>query len=312
VNAGSINGTVFGGRILIVEDDALQARMVEGMLASGAPGQFEVVHADNLADATRFLVGARAACVLLDLTLPDARDLDGLVAIRNIAPEVPVVVVTADNDTSRAIKAVQAGAQDFLIKGRMDPEQLCRSVLYAIERQTSEIRLAHGALHDPLTGLANRTLLIDRLTQALAGSIRNDTLVAVLFVDIDRFKVLNDTLGHEAGDGALRVIAGRLLSAMRPGDTVSRVGGDEFVIVGVEIGEPSDARLIGARLTRSLSQSFTLGERSVDLTASVGITLASGLDRKPTAVIHDADAAMYRAKRLGGAAYEITTTRPEA
>jgi diguanylate cyclase (GGDEF)-like protein len=302
----STNGTSGGGRILIVEDEPLQARMLEGMLATGAPGQFEVVHVDNLTDAKRFLAEQRAACVLLDLTLPDARNLDGLVAVRNTAPEVPVVVVTADDDKSRAVKAVQAGAQDFLIKGRMDGEHLCRSVLYAIERQTSEMRLAYKALHDPLTGLANRSLLHDRLTQALAGSIRTETLVAVHFIDIDQFKALNDTLGHEAGDGALRIIAGRLLSAMRPGDTVSRVGGDEFVIVDVEIDRPDDALLIGIRLTRTLTETFPLADRNVGLTASMGIALASGTEQSPSEIIGDADAAMYRAKRLGGAGHEMS------
>jgi PleD family two-component response regulator len=131
--------------------------------------------------ARQFLRESRVACVLLDLTLPDSRALDGLVDLRNVAPELPIVVVTADDDESRAVKAVQAGAQDYLIKGRIDSERLYRSVMYAMERKRGELLLAHQALHDPLTGLPNRTLFIDRLTLALAQSLRRTTSVAVLF-----------------------------------------------------------------------------------------------------------------------------------
>ena len=153
-----------------------------------------------------------------------------------------MVVVTADDDAARGVKAVQAGAQDYLIKGEMDSAQLSRSVRYAIERGRSELLLAHRALHDALTGLPNRILLLDRLGYALAQSERGDASVAVFFLDLDGFKGVNDRLGHLAGDALLRGVAGRLLAWVRPGDTVSRFGGDEFTVLVREVTGPTRQR----------------------------------------------------------------------
>jgi diguanylate cyclase (GGDEF)-like protein len=283
-------------RVLLVEDDVAQARMIEGMLRTGG-GKFAVVHLERLAEAKQFLRQSRVACVLLDLTLSDSRALDGLIELRNVAPEVPVVVVTADDDESRAVKAVQVGAQDYLIKGRMDAEHLYRSVMYAIERKRGELLLAHQALHDPLTGLPNRTLFVDRLTLALAQSERRSTSVAVLFLDLNDFKSVNDRFGHAAGDAVLRTVAGRLLSSMRPGDTVARFGGDEFTILSPEIARDEEAMTIAERLTVAMAADFEVADGAVELSTSVGIALARGIDKKADAVIQLADEAMYRAKQ---------------
>jgi diguanylate cyclase (GGDEF)-like protein len=289
--------------LLLVEDDLAQARMIEGMLRTGG-GSFDVVHVERLAEAKQFVRESRVACVLLDLTLADSRALDGLVDMRNVAPEIPIVVVTADDDESRAIKAVQAGAQDYLIKGRMDAEHLYRSVMYAIERKRGELMLAHQALHDPLTGLPNRTLFVDRLTLALAQSARRSTSVAVLFLDLNDFKVVNDRFGHAAGDAVLRAVAGRLLSSMRPGDTVARFGGDEFTVLSPEISRDEDAKTIATRLTQAMAAPFQVADGEVTLSTSVGIALARGIDKKADTVIQSADQAMYRAKQRSNA-YEL-------
>jgi len=228
-------------QLLLVEDNRSQAKIMERMLADGNV-ELDVVHVATLAEAKSFLGGSRAACIVLDLTLPDAGRLDGLMEIKNVAPEVPVVVVTADDDAARGVKAVQAGAQDYLIKGDMDSTQLCRSVRYAIERGRAELLLAHQALHDALTGLPNRLLLLDRLTFALAQSARSDSSVAIFFLDLDGFKEVNDRLGHLAGDALLRGVAGRLLAWVRPGDTVSRFGGDEFTVLVREVEGPAAHR----------------------------------------------------------------------
>ncbi|MEA2445733.1 MAG: two-component system, cell cycle response regulator, partial [Thermoleophilales bacterium] len=270
-------------------------------------GHFEMVHLERLAEAKQFLRQSRVACVLLDLTLADSSALDGLIDLRNVAPEIPIVVVTADDDESRAVKAVQAGAQDYLIKDRMDSEQLYRSVRYAIERKRGELLLAHQALHDPLTGLPNRTLFVDRLTLALAQSERRTTAVAVLFLDLNDFKSVNDRFGHAAGDSVLRTVAGRLLSSMRPGDTVARFGGDEFTILSPEIARDPDAMTIAKRLTVAMAAGFEVADGAVELSTSIGIALARGIDKKADAVVHLADEAMYRAKQQGHA-YELAVS----
>lgn len=291
--------------LLLVEDNRSQAMIMERMLQEGGI-ELEVSHVTTLAAALELLGDARVACVVLDLTLPDADRLDGLMEVKNVAPEVPVVVVTADDDSARGVKAVQAGAQDYLIKGGMDSAQLCRSVRYAIERARSDLLLAHRALHDALTGLPNRILFLDRLGYALAQSERGDSSVAVFFLDLDGFKGVNDRLGHLAGDALLRGIAGRLLGWVRPGDTVSRFGGDEFTVLVREVTGPDEATEIAERLTEAVRGPLAIEGEEVSLTPSIGIALGKGIGR-PEELIERADQAMYSAKRREDTNYEIAT-----
>jgi diguanylate cyclase (GGDEF)-like protein len=290
-------------QLLLVEDNRSQAAIMEKMLEVGGI-EHEVAHVGTLAEAKEFLAGARVACIVLDLTLPDAAHLDGLMEIKNVAPEVPVVVVTADDDSARGVKAVQAGAQDYLIKGEMDSAQLSRSVRYAIERGRSELLLAHRALHDALTGLPNRILLLDRLGYALAQSERGDASVAIFFLDLDGFKDVNDRLGHLAGDALLRGIAGRLLAWVRPGDTVSRFGGDEFTVLVREVEGSDVAVRIAERLTEAVRSPLSVEGEEVSLTPSIGIAMGSGIGR-PEELIERADRAMYAAKRRDDTNVEI-------
>jgi diguanylate cyclase (GGDEF)-like protein len=292
-------------RLLMVEDNRSQAIMIERMLELG-DSELDVAHVRSLAEAKAFLSQSKATCILLDLTLPDAGDLEGLMEIRHVAPEIPVVVVTADNDVSRGVKAVQAGAQDYLVKGEMDSAHLCRSVRYAIERARSDLLLSHRALHDPLTGLPNRLLFLDRATYAIAQSEREKAVIAVFFMDLDGFKAINDTLGHSAGDALLRGVASRLLAWVRPGDVVSRFGGDEFVALVRDVQGVGVAVRIAERLAEAVREPLTLEGEQVSVNPSIGIALASERD-KPEELIERADRAMYLAKR-SGAIYEIASS----
>jgi len=173
------------------------------------------------------------------------------------------------------------------------------------ERRSLQDKLAHQALHDPLTGLPNRTLVVDRIGQALARSARHDWSVAVLFFDVDRFKVVNDSLGHSAGDALLVLIVDRLRSLLRPGDTMARLGGDEFLVVCEEVNGLGEARHLAERLSRAFKMPFNVGEREMFATASTGIAIGRGRDVSPESLLRDADAAMYRAKEKGRARYEV-------
>ena len=173
------------------------------------------------------------------------------------------------------------------------------------ERKRAEKELAHQALHDPLTGLANRMLLIDRLTQALARSERRRRSVAVMFLDLDRFKVINDSLGHEIGDQVLVCVADRLRSFLRPEDSASRLGGDEFVILCEDIANERDAIGIAERLGQSVQQPIALATGELVVTTSIGIALGKAVADSPERLVRDADAAMYQAKDGGRARYKL-------
>jgi diguanylate cyclase (GGDEF)-like protein len=292
-------------RVLTIEDNAGDARLVRAMLEEAAPGPVEVDHASRLALGMHGLLDRRYDCVLLDLSLPDADGLDGLTQIRTVAVDVPVVVLSGRADEQLAMQAVQEGAQDYLVKGQVDGRLLYRSITYAIERKRAEVQLAHQALHDQLTNLPNRALFYDRLGQALTRLERHNSALAVIFCDLDRFKVVNDSLGHGAGDRLLVDVAARLSGVLRAGDTAARFGGDEFVVLCEDIAGEPQAIQIAERLSEALRAPFQLGDDEVFVHTSVGIALAGDADARPEALIRDADAAMYRAKERGGGTYEV-------
>ncbi len=284
-------------RILIIEDSREYATLVELMLRERLGGDVQTEARHELADARDLLLEQRIDIVLLDLSLPDAHELEGLEAVQTAAPDVPIIVLTGADDPALGIEAVQAGAQDFLAKRSADAETLARSVRYAIERKRSEVRLTEQALRDALTGLPNRVLLLDRLKVALARARRRPTSVAVLFLDLDRFKTVNDSLGHEAGDLLLVEIAGRLRASLRPGDTVARFGGDEFLILCEELAGEFEAVRVAERALQTIRAPVLVAGHAISVVASVGIAYGSDAGAGAHELIRQADAAMYRAKR---------------
>jgi diguanylate cyclase (GGDEF)-like protein len=167
----------------------------------------------------------------------------------------------------------------------------------ALENAALLEQVRHQALHDPLTGLPNQRLLVDRIEMALAQSEREHSQVGLLFLDLDGFKSVNDTFGHATGDELLRVVVERIQEEIRSGDTVARVGGDEFVVVLPNISHADEAALIAKRLASALRRSHRLGTNTIRAPASVG-TAVSGRDGSdPGSLLRHADAAMYRVKR---------------
>src|SRR5829696_7583096 len=173
------------------------------------------------------------------------------------------------------------------------------------ERKTFEERLKHQAFHDPLTELPNRALFMNRLGHALIRAERIEKAAAVLFLDLDNFKLINDSLGHEAGDRLLVSVAERLRRSLRAEDTAARFGGDEFTILLEDIRDASDALRVADQVTRALTAPFILESREVFVTTSIGIALGTSGHERPTDVLRNADVALYRAKASGKAAYEV-------
>jgi len=175
------------------------------------------------------------------------------------------------------------------------------------DRKLAETRAQHLADHDPLTGLPNRRLLEDRLTQAIARGGRNQKPTAVMFVDLDRFKAINDTLGHAVGDVLLKEVSERLVRQLRVGDTVCRIGGDEFVVVLPEVTRSSDAVGVAAKIIETVSLPYSVEDRELQVSVSIGISVFPDDGRDAETLIRNADAAMYHAKETGRAGYQFFT-----
>jgi len=396
----------------------------------------DLKHVERMGDAEKYLAVYPVDIILLDLGLPDVQGLEAVRRARKAAQGVPLVVLSGLDDESMAIQAMKEGAQDYLIKGQIEPRELIRALRYAVERKIieetlfqekeraqvtldcigdavistdisgnitflnqvaekltgwpleevasrpmaeafrivnattrkvvpnlmaktaeqdrtghlpfntvlirrdgSEIyiedsvapihdhggrivgsvivfrdmsaaramaeQMAHAAEHDFLTGLPNRVLLNDRVGQAIAFAKRNDDKLAVLFLDMDGFKHINDSLGHTTGDRLLQCIANRLRDCVRAPDTVSRQGGDEFIVLLQGIKLPEDAEVAAKRLLTAVAETHTLGQHILHTTTSIGISLYPDDGLNAETLIKNADTAMYQAKENGRQSYQF-------
>jgi len=286
-------------RVLLVEDNLADARLLTNLVAEhGLPLQLAL--ACTLRQALAHAHGESCDAVLLDLALPDSAGLNTVHELALAFPRVPIVVLTGLDDEALAVQALRCGAQEYLVKGRHDVQAIERAIRHAMARKSYESVLGERANYDPLTGLVNRALLRDRLDHALARASRARTLLAVMFLDLDGFKPINDRLGHDAGDEVLKVFGGLLSRIARRAETVARLGGDEFVIVLEDVDDPSDALAVAQRILRGLEEKpLPIRPKDVQVSCSIGISIfpADGADA-PTLLRH-ADIAMYAAKKRG-------------
>jgi diguanylate cyclase (GGDEF)-like protein len=291
--------------VLLVDGNLADAVLAADILGQGTIDRFQVSRAASFEEAARRLSGTRYDAILVDLMLPDHEGLDAVKAMLALAPDIPLVVLSAVDDERLALEAVLNGAQDYLIKGQSDAALLRRAVRHAIERKRVERELSHLARYDPLTGLPNRLLFRDRLAQAVQRIDRRDHVVALIFIDLDGFKAVNDRYGHAIGDRLLRAVAGRLSAVVRRSDTVARLGGDEFTIILEGLRHPDDAARVAEKALACLRTPFNLGGMVVSLGASLGVAIACHPQEIPDALTSRADAAMYRAKAEGGTGYQF-------
>lgn len=422
--------------VLLIEDKIAEVDYIREILSDVKSCKFTITHVDLLNDGLKLLEQTHIDVLLLDLCLPDSTGFITFQQAHRSFPEVPIIVITNINDENLAVRAVREGAQDYLIKRKMDSELLTRAIRYAIERQHSEealrkseeryalavngandgiwdwdidhgvvyyserwhrilgfdtelpatietwtsrihqddradfnreleahlagnsahfsheyriltneseyiwvlsrgvavtghdshsMRMAgsitdissrkhaeeqliHDALHDHLTGLPNRNLIIDRLDHAIQriiGRKEHTIEFAVLFLDLDRFKNINDSLGHSIGDQLLILIANKLKNISRPGDTVARLGGDEFAILLSEVNNLSDVTHFADRVLTECAIPVEIDTHEICTTVSIGIALGTRRYKSSHEVLRDADIAMYWAKSEGKACYEI-------
>lgn len=259
-----------------------------------------------------------------DLTGYQATDVDGRKAMLLMGPETDPVTV---NQINRAIRKGEAfhgetagqrrSGESFDMLLNIAPvRDQHGAISHHVSTQSDitlrkqyEQQIIHDALHDRLTGRPNRVMFGERIAQALAHSTRNpDFVFGVFMLDLDQFKIVNDGLGHSAGDQLLIEVANRIASILEPSDTLARLGGDDFGILVEDIGTPYDAARVARRLQRALQDSFSIGDHSISATAGIGIVLNSARYVSPEAIVRDADTAMYRAKNRGRGQYEIFDT----
>jgi diguanylate cyclase (GGDEF)-like protein/PAS domain S-box-containing protein len=422
--------------LLLVEDNAGDARLFREMLNEYGGHAAELTIVESMCDAEMHLAKNSSDMILLDLGLPDAQGLDAVRRARLAAPRVPLVVLTGMDDESLATSALQEGAQDYLIKGQIDPRGLLRALRYAVERKMMEdalfvekeraevtlncigdavictdisgnitflnlvaekmtgwarqeaagkpmadvlqildgasretipnpmtmavgenrtihlppnsvlvrrdgfetpiedciapihdreghatgavvvfrdvsaaramaLEMIHSAHHDFLTGLPNRMLLSDRVNQVISLAQRHGKKVAVLFLDLDGFKHINDSLGHAVGDKLLQSIAKCLVDCVRGSDTVSRQGGDEFVVLLSEVEHSEDAAITARRMLQAVAEVHPVGQHDLHITTSIGLSVFpdDGLDAET--LIKNADTAMYQAKENGRQSFQF-------
>ena len=422
--------------LLLVEDNPADVRLLREMFHEQNSLRTELTQVETMREAEEHLAGCPTDIILLDLGLPDAQGLESIRRARAVAPQVPLVVLTALDDESMAAQALQAGAQDYLIKGQIDARGLLRALRYAVERksmqeelfrekelaqvtlnsigdavictdisgnitflnlvavrmtgwsrdeaagrpmaevfrvldaasrkttpnpmgtavrqnrivhlpsnciliqrdgseipiedsvapihdregratgvvivfrdvsstQTMAVQMAHSAHHDFLTGLPNRKLLNDRVSQAILLASRSMKKVAVLFLDLDGFKHINDSLGHSIGDRVLQSIAKRLVDSVRDSDTVSRQGGDEFIVLLSEVEGLDSAATTVRRLLQVGTEPHAIDQHDLHVSACIGVSIYpdDGLDVET--LIKNADTAMYQAKENGRQSYQF-------
>ncbi|TFG61964.1 MAG: GGDEF domain-containing response regulator, partial [Nitrospirales bacterium] len=294
-------------KLLLVEDDHKEALMINNMLKEGLQNQYTLEQRLSVSEALDLAQRQSFQAIILDLHLPEGKTFESIPQFIQYCPEAPILILSSVEDEAQAILAVKSGAQDYLIKGQTSSSTLCRAIRYAMERHRATQRITQLAHYDHLTGLANRGLFYERLNYAVARCNRNDMALALMFLDLDHFKAINDTLGHECGDSLLKTVATRIKKCIREIDTGVRLGGDEFTVLLEQIESVEDVAAVAQRVLQLLAQPIIVNHHQLQITGSIGITIYPWDSANPQELLSHADAAMYRAKAQGGNNYQFYT-----
>ena len=300
MSAGDIAPDILNASILIVDDQESNVSLLSQLLSEA--GYTRVSSTMNSQEVCALHRKNPYDLIVLDLQMPGLDGFQVMAALKANESDsyLPVIVITAEPD--HKLRALQAGAKDFVskpfdlveVKTRIHNMLEVRLLHKKLGKYTKE--LEQRALHDSMTGLPNRELFNDRLAHAIALATRHAWTLAVMFLDLDRFKSINDTHGHAVGDGVLRAVAKRLLQHARDEDTVCRNGGDEFLYVLMNPQGSENIQRIAEALVKTIEQPIDMGELQPVIKASIGIAIYPDNGTTGEQLIRNADAAMYRAK----------------
>jgi len=303
---------ILAASILIVDDQEVNVRLLEQILReAGYRCLTSTTDPYAVCDLHR---ANRYDLILLDLQMPGMDGFQVMDALKEDETDAdgyfPILVITAQPD--HKLRALASGAKDFIskpfdlmeVRTRIHNMLEVRLLYKQLEQQNRALETL--ALHDPLTGLPNRRLLMDRMALGIAHARRNKGNMAVVYLDLDGFKEINDTLGHDGGDTLLKMVATRLVGAVRQEDTVARVGGDEFVIALAELSHGDDVEELVSKVLQAVSQPCSIQGSSVNVTASVGVSVYPVHGDNVETLMKSADLALYEAKGAGKNDYRIS------
>ena len=294
-----------GKNALLLVGDGSDQRGVSKQLSEAAGNTYSVVHVRELSEALSLLCRREFRVAVIDQSAPDAQTLDTISQMHTAANHIPIIVMSGKVDEPFALAALKAGAQDYLVKGQVDDHTLNRSIRYAIERKHSQQSLSFLAHYDQLTGLANRLLFHEKLARAISLAGCKKSRVALMILGLDRFKSINDSMGHDIGDLLLEEVARRLRANVREGDTVARLSGDEFTVLLEDVRSEKQVTGTARRILDSLARSFHLKGLEVIVTGSMGVAFYPDNGEASGGLLKSADMALCRAKEKGRNNYQL-------
>lgn len=286
-------------RILVVEDNDVVANGLSralGMLDT----EVSVYTVSDLHSAQTLLQnGTTVDVALVDLGLPDAKGIEAPTKLKLMCPNLVIIVITGDSSSETALNLIRFGIQDYIPKSEATPKRVFRTIRLARERYEREQRLKRIACIDQLTGALNRRGLLAALQNSSDAITRLDLSSALMTVDIDRFKSINDTFGHPIGDLILQQVCRRIMHSVRENDVVGRAGGDEFWVILNGFTKPENVPAIASKMLKSFVSPFRVTSNSIEATVSIGIALIPVHADTVEDWVKKSDVALYEAKRNG-------------
>ncbi|MBO6784742.1 MAG: EAL domain-containing protein, partial [Alphaproteobacteria bacterium] len=291
--------------VLVVDDNEGDFYLIKSLLEHAMDTAYEVSWARSVAEGFSAVGRVDPDICIVDYKIGAESGLDLIARLAASHPTLPTVLLTGQANHEIDVAAMRAGASDFLEKSRFDSQLLDRTFRYAIEQKRHERHLAALVERDDLTGLYNRAGFSEKLAAALAVADRTERMLAVLFLDLDRFKHVNDSLGHAAGDALLRAVGQRLVRCCRSTDVIARMGGDEFAIVATHLKNASGAGHLAEKILSAIAQPFDLSGHAVHVGVSIGVTTYPDDVGNADQLLMNADMALYRAKEDGRNRYVL-------